>query len=82
MAAAYKAAPAQAPTPMPTLVPRTGWEEPESPPIGAPSPAAAEVVAAGFFSFTVVPSRLAPGWTGKLGLIIDIRVRIDAVGLP
>jgi len=50
--------------------------------MGAPSPAAAEVVAAGFFSFEVVPSRLAPGWTGKLGLTIDIKVRIDEVGLP
>lgn len=67
---------------MPTLVPRTGWEEPESPPIGAPSPAAAEVVAAGLCSEEALPSVLDPGSTEMLGLIIDIIVRIDALGLP
>lgn len=50
--------------------------------MGAPSPLEADVVAAGFLSEVALPSRLAPGCTEKLGLIIDIRVRIDAVGLP
>lgn len=50
--------------------------------MGAPSPAEADVVAAGLCSEEALPSRLAPGCTEKLGLTIDIRVRIDAVGLP
>lgn len=50
--------------------------------MGAPSPAAAEVVAAGLFSDELLPSRLAPGCTGRLGLTMDIRVRIDGAGLP
>lgn len=45
MAAAYTAAPATAPTPMPTEVLLTGEELAESPPIGAPSNVVDDVVA-------------------------------------
>lgn len=67
---------------MPTLVPRTGCDEPESPPMGAPSPAEAEVVAAGLSACVAPPSKLEPGWMGRLGLTMLMSVRMDADGLP
>lgn len=75
MAAAYTAAPATAPRPIPTEVPLTACELPESPPIGAPSPPDPDAVAAGFSDGVPYSwSMLAPGRMGMVGLIIDIKV--------
>lgn len=82
MAAAYTAAPATAPTPIPTEVPLTGDELLESPPRGAPL--LSEVVSEpdGFFAFPwLLLMPFAPGIMGMAGLIIPIKVLVDASGL-
>ena len=83
MAAAYTAAPATAPTPMPTEVPLTGDELLESPPRGAPL--LSEVVPDPdglLLAYPwLLPLPLVPGIMGMAGLIILIKVLVDASGL-
>lgn len=83
MAAAYRAAPAQAPRPMPTDDDLTDCELPESPPIGAPAPCLPDDVAWGLYVAEVsVPSSIfAPGRIGMAGLIISINAWTDWSGL-
>lgn len=82
MAAAYTAAPATAPTPIPTEVPLTGEELPESPPMGAPSPA--EDVVEEDWSFVPLDPVLPvvePYKMGIDGFTMEIRNLVDASGL-
>ena len=66
---------------MPTELPLTRCELPESPPIGAPSPAEAEVVAAGFEDLVPEASLSdAPGKSGIVGFTIPISVFTGASG--
>lgn len=67
---------------MPTDVPRTGEELPESPPIGAPASEAdadspdGSLVWADWALSTVEPGRIAIA-----GLILDMRVLVEESGL-
>ena len=76
------AAPATAPIPIPTELLLTVEDEPESPPIGAPSPTVEVVDAEGLLALPDEdPSTDDPGRIGIMGLTIDIRTRIGDVGL-
>lgn len=82
MAAAYTAAPQTAPTPMPTVLPLIFCELPESPPIGAPSPAVPDDVSGGLYALEVpvLASKFAPGRMGMVGLIMFMSMRTASSG--